>query len=138
MAAEHEFSRQDMDISEDIQTVIAHYPPLTADRHHVRVHVQSGVVILEGHVKTPITRLYLVERVAMLDGVRGVSADGLYDDETIRLEVGHCLPDGVLANPAYGVLVLNGDLPEGMTEVEVAQLAASVPGVSKVVTHFAP
>ena len=137
MAAMLGATRQDPDILEAIHSIIARYPPLTADRHHLRIAVQSAVVNLEGHVKTPITRLYLVERVAVLDGVHGISADGLYDDETIRLEVGRRLPDGVIANLTYGVVVLSGSVPEGMTSVEVAQLAGVVPGVDKVVTHFA-
>ncbi|MFN8378915.1 MAG: BON domain-containing protein [Anaerolineae bacterium] len=136
MAAVQQPSRQDVDILEAVHDVVAKYPPLTADRHHLRVSVQSGVVVLEGHVKTPITRLYVVERVAALAGVRGLSADGLFDDETIRLEVGQRLPEGVLANPAYGVVVLSGKVPEGMTDIDVAQLAGAVPGVTKVVTHF--
>lgn len=116
--------------------IIARYPPLTADRHRMDVTVQTGVVILNGHVKTPITRLYLVERIAELEGVRGISADSLFDDETIRFEVGRRLPDGVIANVSYGVVVLSGHLPAGTASEQVAQSAGAVPGVSKVVTHF--
>lgn len=136
MSAVQESTRQDPDILEAIQTIIARYPPLTADRHRIDVTVQAGVVILNGHVKTPITRLYLVERIAELEGVRGISADSLFDDETIRLEVGRRLPDGVIANVSYGVVVLSGHLPEGTASEQVAQVAGAVPGVNKVVTHF--
>jgi hypothetical protein len=85
---------------------------------------------------TPITRQYLVERVAGLPGVRGISSEALYDDETIRFEVGSRVPGGVLVNPSYGVVVLSGTLPAGLSEEDAARHAATVPGVIKVVTHF--
>lgn len=129
-------TRQDVDILDAVHSLIAKYPPLAADRHHLRVSVLTGVVMVEGHVKTPITRQYLIERVAAVDGVRGISAESLFDDETIRLEVGSRLPDGVLANPVYGVMVLSGKLPAGMTDADVARLAAGIPGVTRVVANF--
>lgn len=131
-------TRQDEDILEEVHSLIARYPPLAADRHHLRVSVQGGVALLEGHLKTPITRQFLVERVAALPGVRELSAEALYDDETIRFEVGRRMPDGVLVNPVYGVVVLSGVLPPGLNETDVARLAAGVPGVIKVATDFNP
>ena len=136
MAAVQEPSHQDMDILEAVHSIIARYPPLTADRHRLRIAVRDGVVLLAGHDRTPITRLYLIDRVSELEGVRGVNADDLYDDETIRLEVGRILPDGVIANPTYGIVVLSGKLPAGTTEAAVAKRAAAGPGVVQVVTHF--
>ena len=138
MATDTTRTRQDMDILDAVHTLITKYPPLTADRHRLHVGVDAGVVHIEGHVKTPITRQYLVERVAGLPGVRGVSIEGLYDDETIRLELGARLPDGVLVNPSYGVVVLSGVLPDGWNEMDAARHAATVPGVVKVVTLFQP
>lgn len=136
MADTQAHSRHDVDILEAIHTVIAHYPPLAADRHHVRVSVVSGTAVLEGHVKTPITRQYLIEHVAAVPGVRGVQTKALYDDETIRLELGPVLPEGVFANPAYGVVVLSGALPGGVAEMDAVERAAAVPGVVRVVTTF--
>jgi hypothetical protein len=128
--------RPDVDILEDLHTVIAHYPPLAADRHHVRVAVVAGEVVLEGHVMTPITRHYLIEHAATISGVRAVRANALYDDETIRLELGAGLPEGVFANPDHGVVILSGELPGGAIAADVVQRAAAVPGVVRVVTTF--
>ncbi|MBL8146750.1 MAG: BON domain-containing protein [Anaerolineae bacterium] len=136
MAAVQEPSLQDLDILEAIHSIIARYPPLTADRHRLQIAVRDGVVLLAGHDRTPITRLYLIDRVSELDGVRGINADGLYDDESIRLEIGRILPEGVIANVTYGIVVLSGKLPAGTTEAAVTKRAGAVPGVVQVVTHF--
>lgn len=128
--------RPDVDIEADVNNIIAMYPPLMADRHHVDVIVQSGVVVLKGHVKTPISRLYLIEHVAAIHGVVGISADHLYDDETIRLNVGKQVPYGVYANPIFGIVALTGKLPDGVSQDEIIQRTASVPGVVRVVAAF--
>lgn len=131
-----QLARPDVDIEADVSSILATYPPLTADRHHVHVTVQSGVVVLEGHVKTPITRLYLIESVAAISGVAGISAGQLYDDETIRLNVGKQLPYGVYANPIFGVVALTGKLPADVSQDEIIERTASVPGVVRVVAAF--
>src|SRR5579871_1189944 len=91
-------SRPDVDIEEDITNLVAHYPPLQADRHHFRYDVSDGVVTLSGHVKSVISRRYLVDRVTQSRGVRSVDSKGLYTEEGIRLEAGRRIPAGVLAN----------------------------------------
>lgn len=136
MAAVQQPTPQDLDIQEAIQSIIARYPPLTADRHRLQVAVRDGIVVLTGHNRTPITRLYLVDRAAELDGVREVDDSGLYDDESIRLETGRILPEGVFANPLYGIVVLSGALPAGTKEAALVKRVEKVPGVVQVVTHF--
>ena len=129
-------SRPDVDIEADIQNVIAHYPPLQSDRHHLRVNVDGGVVELSGHTKSHISRTYLIERVQAVRGVRAVSREGLYDEETIRLEAGRRIPTGVIANAQYGTVVLTGSLPEGVAAASVVNDVAQVAGVQQVVTKF--
>jgi hypothetical protein len=126
--------RPDIDIDADVVDIIVRYPPLAMDRHHIQVKVENGVVYLSGHTTTPINRRYLVDRVAVLPGVIGVNADGLYDDVNISLAAGQLIPTGVIANSHYGTVVLSGKAP---TDVDgVAMRVAQIPGVVRVVTLF--
>jgi osmotically-inducible protein OsmY len=131
-----QMNRPDMDIEEDIRNLIAHYPPLTADRHQLRLEAHNGNVILSGHVKSLITRRYLVDRVREIAGVRGVNADQLYCEETIRIDAGRPIPQGVIANAIYGTVVLTGTLPTGTSAESVVKDVALIPGVLRVVTKF--
>ena len=128
--------RPDMDIQHDLEAVFIHYPPLQQDRRHVAIRVQSGVVTLTGHVRTPITRRYLVEHAASVADVVSVEASALHTEEEIRLAAGGLVPDGVMINMRYGTLILNGSLPPGKSVDEVVAKVAQIPGVDKVVTSF--
>ncbi len=136
MAELKKSSRPDVDIEADIQDLIAHYPPLQSDRFHLKVMVKDGIVTLAGHTKSRITRGYLIERVQGVAGVQAVNYAALYDEETIRLDVGRCLAQGVIANAAYGTVVLTGSLPKGIEAASVVNEVARVAGVENVVTKF--
>jgi len=136
MAELTEIRRPDMDIEADIHSMIAHYPPLQQDRLQFKVDVESGVVHFTGHVKSRISRTYLIERTRDIRGVRGVDYEQLFDEESIRLEVGRHIPTGVIANPEYGTLVLTGTPPEGVDEQRIVAAVAQIPGVRQVVTQF--
>lgn len=129
-------SRPDLDVQDDIQNIIVRYPPLQADRHQIDVEVHDGEVIISGHVRSIISRRYLLERAASVPGVRSVNIDRLYAEETIRLEVGRLIPTGVIANPYYGALILTGTLPQGVTAEALAQQVGQIPGVEQVLTKF--
>lgn len=123
-------ARIDGDIVEDIRTIIVKYPPTNNDRHHIDVRVEEGVAHLSGHVQTPIHRRYLQDKVALVSGVRAVDVDELYDDETIRLDVGALVPEGVQVNVLYGTVLLGG---VGADDA-LAQQVTAMPGVARVVT----
>lgn len=129
-------TRPDVDIEEAIHDLIAHYPPLQADRHHFRVSVTDGVVALIGHVKSPISRLYLIERAAAVTGVRAVDAEQLFTEENIRLEAGQHIPTGVIANSAYGTVILTGKLPEDASAEGIVSQLSQIPGIERVITKF--
>ncbi len=131
-------ARPDGDIVNDIIEIIVHYPPLAADRPHLHVAVEHGRAVLTGHVRTPINRLLLVERTAQVADVSSVDASALYDEETIRLEVGALLPDGVIAAPRYGLMILTGELPDGAALDALIQNVGGVRGVDRIVTHEMP
>jgi osmotically-inducible protein OsmY len=129
--------RTDLDIENDIERIITHYPPLTQDRHNIDVTVQNGVVTLTGHTRTGITSRYLIDAVHKVPGVVRVEADKLYSDGIVRLEIARLLPFGVIANVMYGVVILTGQKPEGVNEADLISSIASVPGVRAVRTQFA-
>ena len=128
--------RPDEDILNDVQTMIYHYPPLNQDRHHVQAAVVNGRASLSGYVKTWNTRRYLEGAMPQIRGVTDVDLSRLFDDDSIRLEVGKVIPVGVLANVEYGTVVLTGHAPEGMTADELAAKVGAVQGVRRVVTAF--
>ncbi len=129
-------TRPDVDIEEDVRGVIAHYPPLQADRHQLRIIVRGDEVVVEGHVRSLVTRRYLIDHVREIVGVRAVDTDRLYCEETIRLEAGQHIPDGVIANAAYGTVILTGKLPDSAGAEAVVSDVAQIPGVMRVVTKF--
>lgn len=128
--------RPDIDISDDINDIILRYPPTASDHNHIHYAVQDGLVALGGHVKTPISRRFLLNEVPNIEGVRGVDVSRLYDDETIRIEVGRLVPQGVFANVQFGNVVLSGKLPDGTGIEALAQSVGGVPGVKRVVASF--
>lgn len=129
-------TRPDVDIEEDIRDVIAHYPPLQADRHHLHISVENGVVTLSGHVRSLITRRYLVDHVAQVSGVYTVVSDQFYAEETIRLESGQRIPPGVIANASYGTVILTGNPADDMNADVIVRDLAQIPGVERVITKF--
>jgi osmotically-inducible protein OsmY len=94
------------------------------------------VATLSGHVKSPISRRYLLDRAAQVSGVRAVDGEGLFTEETIRLEAGRHIPSGVIANAYYGTVILTGKLPDGTSAAEIVNQLAQIPGVERVITKF--
>ena len=129
--------RADIDIVDDIEHFIAHYPPLTKDRHAINVSAKDGVVTISGHTLTPNTRRYFLDRLVDIPGVTEVQAEHFYDDQSIRLDIARLLPEGVLlARIRYGVVVLAGEQPEGIALEQVIEQVRNVTGVVKVVSGF--
>src|SRR5262249_1154940 len=127
----------DADIESDIEHLIAHYPPLAKDRHAINFSAKEGVVTITGHVLTPITRRYFLDRLSDIPGIKDVHAEHFFDDQSIRLDIARGLAAGVLlARTHYGVAVLTGEHPEGMTLAQVVEQVRQVPGVVKVVSGF--
>ncbi len=127
----------DIDVERGVEHLMALYPPMVKDRKSVRIQVQDGVVTLSGHVLTPNTRDFMLSRIPNVPGVTAINTDALYDDVSVRLNVAHLLPDGVrLARVQYGVLVLTGTLPAGMTTEQLAARIGAVPGVEHIIMQF--
>lgn len=125
----------DTDLEHAVQQVFIGYPPLMHDRHRVHVAVSDGHVTLRGHVKSAVTRDYLVRQTRLVPGVRTVDASALYDDDTIRREAGRAVPHGIFVTVEYGAVVLSGRLPAGETLEGLVQRVGQTPGVHRVLTN---
>lgn len=129
-------TRPDEDILDDIHSLFTTYPPLQHDRHAIFVQVERGVVTLAGHIKAMPTYRYLQANLPKVKGIRVINADNLFEDETIRREVGKVIPVGMQVRVEYGVVILTGKLPEGATVEDVVQQVASVKGIKRILTTF--
>ncbi|MCA9909086.1 MAG: BON domain-containing protein [Anaerolineae bacterium] len=126
-------TRPDIDILDAVQLWMTGYPPLVNDRNHIQVRVEAGVVILSGNIKTPITRNYLLSHIKQIAGVQGVDDSALYDDETIRLNVGQVLTNGTIGQVEWGTVILAGKLPEGDVLDALIERIGKIAGVKRVV-----
>ncbi len=127
---------EDSVILADVNHLIAQYPPLTKDRHSMKVSVQDGQVTVSGHVQTANTRRYFVDHVKTLDGVKGLDASRFYDDNTIRLEVSKVLPVGLQANLRYGTVIITGEPPENVSLADLQNQILRLAGVEKVIVSI--
>lgn len=99
--------RPDSDIEEDIRIFARSYDPLKQARGHFDFSSKNGHVTLRGNVRTMQARRVLVDNVPDIPGVVSMDARGLYDDETLRIELGKVLPPGVLVRINYGSVVIS-------------------------------
>lgn len=131
-------ARPDVDIHEDLQRLLttASYAPLMHDRHKVQLTVHDGVVQVQGHVKVSTTRRFLLGHLERIAGVRQVVVDHFYDDESIRREVARITAGTLQIMVDYGVVILAGTLPDGVTAETLAAQVSAIPGVTHVVTTF--
>lgn len=128
--------RPDIDIERAIHNLYTRYPPMMHDRHRVKLQVEDGEVTVSGHIKSKITYQLLLQNLPTVAGISAIHADKLYNDETIRFQVGRSVPVGMLVTVEYGAVVLSGRLPDDTNiEALVAQIA-KVPGVNRVLTTF--
>src|SRR5436190_12975379 len=98
--------RADLDIREDVESLVRSFAPLKASRGYFSAESINGKVILKGNVRNPQARRVLLDNVPHIPGVVSCDASQLYDDEMIRFAVGQLLPPGVTANVHYGAVSL--------------------------------
>jgi osmotically-inducible protein OsmY len=128
--------RPDPDIEADIHRLMITYPPLAHDRHRVDIAVQDGAVTVSGHVKALPTYHYLLNNLSTVPGVKLVNADGFYNDEALRREVGRIVPYGIVVVMEYGAVILAGKLPEEFSIEDLVKEVALIPGVHRVITSL--
>lgn len=130
--------RPDEDILEDIREFVRGYDPLKRDREHFECTSVNGHVSLKGHTRSAKSRRVLVDNVPDVPGVVSMDASQLYDDETLRFDVGKVLPHGTFVRVNYGSVVITGTLPAGTDAHAVIEAVKSVEGVraDRVETEF--
>src|SRR5579864_2062460 len=128
--------RAEVDIAEDIASVIRSYPPLRASRPFVKYTVSNGQVTFSGNVRSPQARHYLLEHMPHITGVTSVNADNLRDDDMLLVAIGERLPNGVYATELYGAIALTGMLPRNMSAQALVETVKAVPGVRHVTANF--
>lgn len=128
----------DEDILEDIREFIRGYDPLKRDREHFDYTSVNGHVTLVGHTRSAKSRRVLVDNVPDVPGVMTMDASQLYDDETLRFDVGKVLPHGTFIRVNFGSVVITGTLPSGADANAVVEAVKAIEGVrpDRVETEF--
>lgn len=130
MIPQTQIARPIHDIEEDIRRFIRTYDPLKQARPYFEVLVaEDGFVTLRGHVRSVQARRVLVDNVPEILGVTGLDESQLYDDETLRLNLGRLLPRGIRARVNFGHVALHGALPGGVDAAEVIAQVSQEPGI---------
>lgn len=124
--------RSDLDLAEDISSVIRSYPPLRQSREFIHYDVQNGFVKVKGNVKTRQAKRHLLDHLKKLEGVGDVDSSAFLADDEISLQVGQLLPQGVMANVSMGVVVLSGELPSSVPLESFVEKIRALPGVLRV------
>lgn len=128
--------RSDLDILDDIHNLVYKYPPASHDRDFFHVTVQNGVATVSGHLRSVVVDHWIRGTLSQVAGLQALNLDALYNDDELRLHVGHLVPPGVFVNVNHGAVTLTGRLPNEMTDVELVQHVAAVKGVTRIATLF--
>jgi hypothetical protein len=126
----------DEDILEDIHNLVRSYKPLITSRGYFHYRVQTGVVTVWGNIKSRSAHQLFTKNLPDVDGVIAVDDSKLYDDETLRLQIGNLLPMGIRVRIHNGLVTLTGRLPDGMSTDDLKGKLVTVPGVVAVNTDF--
>jgi len=134
----------DLDLHEAVTEAIGRLNIVREAGVNLQVTVQEGVVTLEGVVLTRIMRRAVLTTAATVPGVQKV-IDRLYTDADIEVAVSQALaadPATRTAQPAIAVashlgeVVLSGRLDHSEAARAAPAVAASVPGVRRVVNRL--
>jgi hypothetical protein len=126
----------DEDILEDIHNLVRSYKPLITSRGHFYYRVQTGVVTVWGNIKSRSAHQLFAKNLPDVDGVIAVDDSKLYNDETLRLEIGKLLPMGIRTRIHNGLVTLTGQLPADTNADDIKGELVTVPGVIAVNTDF--
>ena len=89
---------------------------------------------MKGNSGSPQVKRVLLEYIQKSRGVVNVNMSDLYDDESIRLDIGSIVPEGILVNVQFGSVVLISELPDGNREI--LQKVRSIAGIRQVVMSY--
>lgn len=124
-------TRPDMDIEDDINASLRDFSPLKAARFFFQVRSTNGNIKVRGNSGSPQAKRVLLEYIRKIRGVIEVDMSDLHDDESLRLNLGAILPEGILVNVQFGSVVLISKLPDGNREL--LHKVRSLAGIRRVV-----
>src|SRR5260221_1705693 len=110
-------ARPDIDIEDDINATLRDFSPLRAARSFFKVKSTNGIINVKGNSGSPQAKHVLLEYIQKIPGVVAVDMSDLHDDESIRLNLGSILPEGILVNVQFGSVVLVSNLSDGNREL---------------------
>jgi len=128
--------RSDVDILDDIHNLVHKYPPASHDHDYFRVTVKDGAATVSGHLRSAVVHRWIRGTLPQVVGLQSLNLDTLYNDDELRLQIGHLVPPGVFVNVNHGVVTLTGHLPDTLTDAELVQQVSSVKGVTRIATLF--
>jgi hypothetical protein len=127
-------TRPDMDIEDDISASLRDFSPLKAARFFFQIRSTKGNIKVRGNTGSPQAKQVLLEYIRKTRGVLNVDMSDLHDDESIQLNLGSMLPEGILVKVQFGSVVLISKLPEG--NQEILQRVRTFAGVRRVVMSY--
>jgi hypothetical protein len=99
-------TRLDADIEDDILVSLRRFGPLIAARRFFKIQSIRGQVTVTGNSGSPQAKHVLRDYIEKIRGVLNIDMSDLHDDETIRLNIGAVVPEGILVNVQFGSVVL--------------------------------
>jgi hypothetical protein len=127
-------TRPDMDIEEDINASLRDFSPLKAARFFFQIRSTNGNIKVRGNSGSPQAKWVLLEYIQKIRGVIEVDMSDLHDDESLRLNLGAILPEGILVNVQFGSVVLISKLPDDNREI--LHKVRSLAGIRRVVMSY--
>ncbi len=133
------------ELRERVYQVLNHeYPPFRELLLPIDVKVDGGTITLEGWVRTPAMKHVATLLTQEVPGVKAVENKLFVDDELERavalaLEQEPSLEDdfpGIHVDVLAGIVTLWGEVTSDIERQKAAEIAASVPGVRKVVNDL--
>lgn len=123
-------ARNDADIFDDVQRLARTAFSTRLSRGNFQYAVRNGVVTVKGHLSSRIGYDLFIDNLMTIDGVVAVDDRELFDDETLRLQIGEILPRGMRMRIQHGVVALLGRLDPNSEEVlEALAAIGEMPGI---------
>ncbi len=126
-------TRPDMDIEDDINASLRRFAPLMAARRFFKIQCIGGHVKVRGNSGSPQSKRVLLDHIQKTRGVINVDLSDLYDDETIRLNIGAILSEGIQVNVQFGAVVLISKWLD--SNPDILHKVSSVAGIRRIVVR---
>jgi osmotically-inducible protein OsmY len=127
-----------------VRGAVDRYGPIRLSHSPIQVRWQDGTVVLQGRVRSVPMRL-VAERLAQAASADHPLSCELLADPEVAVAVATALAVDARTNLApvhvecnLGVVRLHGDVPTAAMAIATGELAATVPGVARVINDLVP